>query len=111
MRIEISPTEFQVRVYDSDEDEYDIVFKIRKYGHTGIIDSLKSDKRNFYKIFDEIYNKIALECDIIEINAIVLPRHARVIQRVLGKKYKVSILKEEINEGRQMNWMLVGPFT
>lgn len=105
MKIEVSPIVFQVRIYTTDDDNYDIAFQVDRFGQKGFVRSLKSDKGNFYKNFKEVFDYICLECGISEVRALVMPDHAEVIKRLLSKKFVIEFYDKEINEGREMLWV------
>lgn len=101
--IEISPKQFQVRIYGRHPDNYVASFQLYVDGDKGFIHSLNG--RRFYNLIPEFVRKAYEMCGVRSVEAYVLEAHARLLKRVLQGVLKTEILGPGSVAGRKMLWV------
>lgn len=100
-RVEVSIKMLQVRIYGDHPDAYESVFDIYVDGVKGFIFSLIG--KGFYSSVDDVVEALD-KFGIKEFHGSVMPSHGAAIQRLMGKKYDVSLSERTECANRVMYW-------
>lgn len=101
--IEISPKQFQVRIYGRHPDNYDASFQLYVDGDKGFVHSLTGS--GFYRLMPEFVRKVFETCGVRTVEAYVLEPHARLMKRMFRGKVNMELLSMGTVAGRKMIWV------
>lgn len=108
MKFESTIKEIDIRGYESDPDEYDVIARVQIEADMGLITSLHG--RGFYDNFDLVFELLSVEYGIQKIYGTVMARHAKLALRLLSKKYHCKLIRTVEHVGRKMYLIYVSRF-
>jgi len=105
MKVEISPRQYSLRIYDDDPTNYIAACQIFRYGDRCFMYSIQG--RDFYKGYEEILKWLDTS-GFRTLEGYVSEAHARLLRRVLrGSQYKIEILDKGKFDGHDLVWIVV----
>ena len=103
MRIEITPKDFQVRLYGDDPDNYLASFSFFKEADTAILYGLSG--KGFYAAILPHIGELMVKAQVQFVEATVLEWHAVLMEQKLKDVMRVERVRPVENAGRPMVWV------